>query len=43
MGSRVQTSRTNLVSFEANQIHPALDPSLHLGSQNHELSFELLI
>jgi len=36
---------TNLVSFEANWILEfvlALDPSLHLGSPNHDLSFELL-
>jgi hypothetical protein len=37
---------TNLVSFEANWILEfvlALDPSLHLGSPNHDLSFELLL
>jgi len=41
-GSRVQIPRTNLDSFGANwmlKLDPALDPSLHLGSSSHVLSF----
>jgi hypothetical protein len=36
---------TNLDPFEASwilELYHALDPSLHLGSPNHELSFELI-
>ncbi len=36
---------TNLDSFEANwilELDPTLDPSLHLDSPNHEVSFEVL-
>jgi len=37
---------TNLDSFEANwilELDHALDPSLHVGSPNHELCFEIFI
>jgi hypothetical protein len=41
MGSRVQIGRTHLKQIESFELDHALDPSLHLGSPNEELSFEL--